>query len=132
MNKRMIAGLGALLLAGACQKNDDIAPDPAKVTMTVISPLPGQIFRSGDTVRLKATVRYPGQLHGYELLLTDSASGTVVHDLAQHVHADSFDIDGQWISAASQPASIKLSLIADIDHDGDQARQDFSFTVLPR
>jgi len=131
MKNLMIAGLGALLLLSACQKNNDIAPDPAKVSMTITSPLPGQVFRSGDTVRLKAMVRYPGQLHGYELMLTDSLSGIVVHDLAQHVHADSFDIEDQWICAASGPSVIRLSLIASIDHDGDQARQDFSFTVNP-
>lgn len=130
-NTLIAGGLGAVLLLGACQKNEAIEPDPAKVSMQISSPLPGQVYRSGDTVRLRAEVRYPGQLHGYELRLVDSATGTVVHDIARHTHADSFSVDAYWVSAAVRPATVKLILTASIDHESNEGRSEFSFYVRP-
>jgi hypothetical protein len=129
--KSIPAALASLMLLSACQKDGSIAADPARLTVTISSPAPRQIFRSGDTVLMAATLRYPSQLHGYELKLTDSATGTIVYDIARHVHSDRFTISERWISTASVPSVIRLTLTASIDHEGGTASEARTFTVLP-
>jgi hypothetical protein len=131
MNYRIAAGFVTLTLLCACQKKDDMAPDANKVVMNITSPRAGQTFRSGDTVFIKATVNYPGELHGYEVKVVDTTTGFIVYDVARHIHDDKFVIDDKWVSSASQPTTLKLSIIAEIDHSGDDARKDLSFQIVP-
>lgn len=130
MNQWMFAVVLPAVLITSCQKKDDTVPDVNKVAMSVASPQPGQTFHAGDTVFIQATVTYPGELHGYEVKITDS-SGMVVHDLAQHVHDDHFIINDKWVPAAGTAAALKLSITASIDHDGEDARKELDFVVKP-
>ena len=129
--KFMIPAALFVVLLSACQKKSDTAPDITQVQMTVSSPRAGQTFRAGDTVFINAVVAYPGELHGYEVKITDSASGQIVYDQAQHIHTDNFTISDKWITASGQSSSYKLSLITSIDHDGDDARKEVNFKIIP-
>ncbi len=131
MKKTISAGFAALLLFSACQKDDNVTPDPQQVSATILSPQAGQIFHSGDTVLIRARVSYPSELHGYEIKLSDSATDSVIYDIAQHTHADSFDISEVWVAGTSQARTVNLSLITIIDHDGATARKDVAFKLLP-
>lgn len=123
--------IAVLAPLSACQKDHSIDADPAKVDIRITSPLPGAGYRRGDTVYFKGRVSYPGQMHGYELKLADSATGMILHDDARHIHADNFELAGYWVADASQSTTVTLSLVANIDHDGGQGRREFSFNVRP-
>jgi hypothetical protein len=129
--KAIIAALLVCTTLAACQKTDGVTPDPAKVTISISSPLAGQIFHSGDTVYINANVTYPSELHGYEVKITDTNSGFIVYDDAEHIHDDHFTISDKWPCTTSLPLGLKLELIANIDHTGDEADKAISFVCTP-
>ncbi|MEO6832152.1 MAG: hypothetical protein ABI378_07185 [Chitinophagaceae bacterium] len=131
MNTRIICAIAIALSLSACQKSSDSAPDASKVAFTISSPMPGQSFRSGDTVSIQATVNYDNELHGYEVKIEDTASGFILYDDAQHVHNDHFVISDTWVANATQTTALKLSIIATVDHDGTTARKDLYFEMKP-
>lgn len=130
MNKIISAAL-VLIALSACQKKDDTTPDAGKVEMNITSPQPGQVFRNGDTVYINATVSYPSELHGYEVKIEDTATGITLYDDDQHVHTDHFVIADKWVGTSAQPATLKLTLITEIDHDGNEARKSLIFSLKP-
>jgi len=130
--KHIIASaVGMMLLLSACQKKDETVADASNVVTTITSPQSGQQFRSGDTVFIRANISYPSELHGYELKITDTATGAVLYDDDQHVHSDKIVIEDQWISAATKPLGLKLSIVTEIDHDGHEAEKEVTFGVIP-
>ncbi len=115
----------------SCQKKDNITPDATKVTMIITRPDSAQVFRSGDTVHINATVSYPSELHGYEVKIIDTTTGYILYDDAQHVHDDHFIISDTWVCSGTQPAVLKLELIAEVDHNGTDAIKTLFFNYLP-
>ncbi len=126
--------LSILLLAvtlTACQKKDTTTPDAAKVTISITAPVAAQTFHSGDTVHINATVSYPAELHGYEVKITDTLTGTILYDDAQHVHNDHFDISDTWVNTGTQATTLKLELTTEIDHNGTTAAKSIYLNYQP-
>lgn len=122
-----------LLLAGlySCQKKDNTPATPASVSINISSPASGALYRNGDTVFIDADVSYLSELHGYEIKITDTLSGFILYDDVQHVHDDHFSIHDKFVSTAAQATGLKLSVVAAIDHDGNNAEKDISFQYQP-
>lgn len=129
--KYIIYLLLAAAVLGGCQKKDNTTPDADNVTMTITAPAEGHVYRVGDTIYLAATVSYVGELHGYELKITDTATGTVLYDKASHIHSDRFDISEAWAMTSTTALGLKLELITEVDHNGTEARKSVSFAYLP-
>lgn len=120
--KFLIPLLAGCLFLGACQKASNDAPaNAANVSMTVRSPQPGTLYRTGDTLRVSADVTYPTELHGYEIDLTDSATGVSIWNVDAHVHDDHFSISEAWVDTLRRPATLLCTLTVEIDHDGHAA-----------
>lgn len=120
----------ACILA-SCQKKDTTIATPADVVISITSPAPAQIFRNGDTVHIAAAVSYPSELHGYELVISDSSSGDIYFDYAEHVHNDHFTIDQDWACSGSTAKTLQLKLTTEIDHDGNEADKIIYFKYQP-
>lgn len=118
-----------LLSVIGCQKKNDAAPDASKVNITINAPQNGQTFRGGDTVYINASVNYDGQLHGCEVKIVDTVSGFVLYDEAQHVHSDKFVIDDKWFNDLTSSVALKVSVIAYIDHNGNDVKQERNIYV---
>lgn len=133
--KKIILILSTIIVTGSmfssCQKSDNVAPDPSKVSIEISNPIVNQTFHNGDTVAINAQVNYVSELHGYEVKIIDTTSGFIVYDDAQHLHDDHFSIQDVWVCNATKTSVLKLELIADIDHDGTVAQKDILFTILP-
>lgn len=118
--KQSILFITIILFAISCQKKDSTTPDPSKVAISISSPTGGQVFHLGDTVNMKASVSYPSELHGYEMKVTDSATGLVLFDADEHVHNDHFDIEQSFTYSDTIAATLKLELSVEIDHNGNE------------
>ena len=118
--KQSILFIIITLFIFSCQKKDTTSPDPSKVAITISSPANGQIFHIGDTALLHATVSYPSELHGYEMKVTDSATGNVLFDADEHVHDDHFDISQSFVYADTVAATFRMELSVEIDHNGNE------------
>jgi hypothetical protein len=130
MQYKIILVMGALAL-GSCQKRDSTTPDASKVVFTITSPTIGHTYQNGDSVRIKASISYPSELHGYEVRVTDVATNTIVYDAAEHGHSDRFDIDKAWVINGAAGMELKLELMATIDHAGTVAEKSINFQYLP-
>jgi hypothetical protein len=111
--------IAALFITGicACQKNDT-PPANATVAITLNNPQDGQVFHTGDTVFVNADISYPGELHGYEVKITDTASGLIIYDNPLHVHDDHFTVQEQWINTSTKPLGLKLEMITALNDNG--------------
>jgi len=120
-----------LVLLCSCQKNDNKVADPSKVTISIIAPVDGQTYKSNDTVYINGKVSYPDLIHGFELMIIDTATGFVVYDDAQHVHTDHIDINDKWTTSVSKQATYKILVISSINHNGDTASKELYITIKP-
>lgn len=117
----------SLLLITGCQKKSNVTPDAANVSITLTSPQEAHTYAPGDTVHIVATVSYPSELHGYELKITDSATGNIAYDMAEHVHNDHFDIATSFVYSDTMAKTYQLSLSVEVDHNGTEAVKQVSF-----
>lgn len=122
--------LAITVLAACKQKNNNIV-DPAQVSIDIAAPLQGQTFSKGDTININASINYPTELHGYEVKITDTTTGFVVYDDAQHMHDNHFTIADKWVNASADSEGLKLQIIAEIDHDGNIAQKEVNFGYIP-
>jgi len=125
---------GIILLAMcviSCQKKDNTPATADQVQINIMSPNPGQMFQNGDSVHINAKVTFVTELHGYELKITDTSSGFIVYDDAEHVHDDHFDISDIWVNNVTQATALRLDLTAVVDHDGTVATKTLYLQTHP-
>jgi len=115
----------------SCQKKDNTAPDATKVVFNITSPAAGQIYHKGDSVHVKANITYTGELHGYEVKVTDTASGEILYDDAQQIHNDHFDITDAFSETGIKALGLKLTLTVKLDDNGDVATNTVNFLYQP-
>lgn len=131
MRAIIILAVTATITLYSCQKKDSTPADPAAVNISISSPTATDVFHTGDSIHINADVSYATELHGYEVKITDTASNMVLYDETQHIHDDHFTIRDIWVNTASQKASLKLSLIVAVDHDGNNVEKDLYFQYQP-
>jgi hypothetical protein len=115
----------------SCTKKQDGQANPGSVKMTIMFPLEGHTYHNGDTVKIAAAVTYDGVLHGYEVSVTDTATGTILFDYAEHVHQDSFLIEQYFILTGTEARAMKLNLRTEIDHNGVEATKQVLCQYVP-
>jgi hypothetical protein len=120
-----------ILFCCACQKKDNTTPDAGKVAITVTSPQQGMVYKSNDSVSITASVSYPAELHGYEVMITDTATGTILYDKAEHTHTDKFVINEKWACTVAKTTTMKFTLSTVVDHAGTVAKKELFFDVKP-
>ena len=114
----------------SCQKNNNtVSPDEVKITVN--SPLSGQTFYSGDSVYIKANVSYNAELHGCEVKITDTATGLILFDNAQHTHNSQFDINNSWAQPVTKATPLRVTITAYVDHNGTQVTTNIDIVVKP-
>lgn len=116
-----ILSIFTAIIFTACQKKDDTQPDLQKVVINLLSPTDAQTLHTGDTLHMDADVTYPSELHGYEIELSDSATGNVFFSDDEHVHSDHFSIRETWPDTLSQNTRLMLKITVEVDHDGHEA-----------
>lgn len=115
----------------SCQKKDTTIASPADADIIINTPTPLQTMHQGDTLNISASVSYPTELHGYEIVISDSATDEVYFDYAEHVHADHFDIAQTWTYNGVAAKTLCLKLTTEIDHDGTEASKKIYFKYQP-
>lgn len=107
----------------SCQKDNSTRPDASKVIFRIKDPLSGQAYSNGDTIFMQAEVQYSAAMHGYNVSLTDSASGAVFFQTGDHAHDSSFTINTYWVDTLTVAKTMRLEFQVAIDHDGNAAKQ---------
>lgn len=126
--KQLTIALLAITFA-SCQKKDN--EETTNVNITISAPTDGQVFKSGDTVQVSANGTANGELHGYETKITDTATGAVLYDDAQHTHTDKFTVSSKWAGTVTTARVMKVSVTAVVDHNGTEAKKEVYFKMEP-
>lgn len=104
-----------LFFAFACKKSDVVAPE-----IVVTSPQQNQVFTSGQTVMIKATVTDNEGLHMVHVIAIDNTGGHWVHS-EDHVDGKSFDVNKTFIIS---PGKIYTITIDATDHDENTTQKE--------
>ncbi len=115
----------------SCQKNNNATPQPDKIEIMISSPYEGQVFHKGDTMSINASGTYISMLHGYELKVTDKNTGKELFYKYEHVNKDNFTINTLWPDTLSNKADLLISLLVQIDHDGNERKKEINCTSQP-
>lgn len=129
--KRLSTTITILILALAClisckKKKHEGDPSPT-VNIDIIAPTEHAEYHKLDTVWMKVHISYDQDLHGYELHMLRLADTTEVFALDSDVHAKTFDIQKYWVNDGAVHSDMQLTVIANIDHNGNKATKTVDF-----
>jgi len=128
--KGSVAVLAIVLLA-SCQKKNNDTVNTSAVAITVQTPTEAQVYHNGDTVKVNAHVSYGSELHGYEVTIKDTVTGTVLFETEEHAHKDAFDISESWPASVTAVTNAVVSIVVSIDHNGTEAKKDVRIRIEP-
>lgn len=117
--KHLFPFLLLLALAG-CSKQDNTAPQ-----ITLLSPSDNEVFTSGQTVMVSASVQDDNDLHMIELSVTDQKTGNHVLHFEEHWDGKTYDLHQSFSAAAGGSYKIQVSAT---DHHDNLAKKEI--TVL--
>ncbi len=120
-----------LFTAIACQKKDEVAVQPDKVTIYITSPTSGQVVKSGAQLNITASISYISQMHGYIIRITDEETGETYYEREGHAHGDEITVNEQWINSVTTASNLSLEITAVIDHESNETKQYVAFKSQP-
>ncbi|MBX2906695.1 MAG: hypothetical protein KF744_11695 [Taibaiella sp.] len=131
MTIRSILAIATVAMIASCQKKSNDTIDPSKVMVSISNPIGNQSFHNGDTLQVNAHVSYTSELHGYEVKVVDTSTGTILFDYEEHVHMDVFDVDKRWPVAVSAATNAVVTIVVSIDHNGETATKEVGVRLDP-
>ena len=127
----LVVMIVTLAMSSCKKKKDTMQANVSAVTISVLSPVEGHIYSSGDTVYVKASIGYAGMLHGYEIRVTDTATDAVLFDVAEHSHSDSFVVDDYFVVSGTEEIVLLLDVRAEVEHGGEIAERQLYCVFRP-
>jgi len=109
-----------LLFAFACKKPDEIVPE-----ISVTSPQQNQVFSSGQTVTIRATVTDNEGLHMVHVIAVDNTGGHWVHS-EDHVDGKTFEVNKTFVTNLGKIYTITINAT---DHDENTATKEITVSA---
>jgi len=100
-----------------CNKSDVIPPE-----IVLLSPQQNQVFSSGQTVTIKATVTDNVGLHMVHVIAVDNTGGHWVHS-EDHVDGRSFQVNKTFVTNPGKTYTITIEAT---DHDDNTASKEIT------
>jgi len=112
---------------GACEYEPEI-----NAKITIDSPKSGTTYMEGDTVNIHVMIETEGEIHGYEVRLTNVSTGEDVLAHEAHEHDNSMiHYSESWVNNFSGHSDMALTVKVLIDHDGSEVSEKVSFHCHP-
>lgn len=116
-----------LVIISSCKKEASTKQD---ISIDIISPLPNQVFKFGDTVKVIANVNSTEELHGYSLIIKKLGGGQVKNNY-DHEHGTSLTINKFWVSNITTTTEMIADITVELDHDGSTTTKSVLFKCIP-
>lgn len=123
-----LIGISVLSVLPACRKDKTITGQPG-ATVVIESPLPGQEFRKGTNVTIRAKINGDVNLHGYEVFIVDRQSSDTVFKAGDHGHARQMQVNEVWIDTLSGASELTVYVKTEINHEGAVVMEDVSIST---
>jgi hypothetical protein len=104
-----------LVFVFGCKKHDEIAPE-----ISVTSPQQNQVFSSGQTVTIKATITDNEGLHMIHVIAVDNTGGHWVHS-EDHVDGKTFQVNKSFVTNPGKTYTITIDAT---DHNENAATKE--------
>ena len=112
---------------GTCEYEPEIT---AKITID--SPESGTTYMGGDTINMHVMIETQGEIHGYEVHLTNVSTGEEVLTYEAHEHDQSMiHYSESWVNNVSGHSDMSLVVTVLIDHDGNEVSESVNFHCHP-
>ncbi len=112
---------------GTCEYEPEIT---AKITID--NPEAGTTFMGGDTINIHAMIETQGEIHGYEVRLTNLSTNEEVLTYEAHEHDQSMiHYSEKWVNNVSGHSDMSLTVKVLIDHDGNEVSETVNFHCHP-
>ena len=126
MNKFLLA-IAALALLTSCEKDEnDQGPAPDPIDISISQPTDGAMVMPNDTLQISSTITALNGIHEYSISIYSLMMDSVVHSFSDHSHADTLQINEQWINTMPMHSDMMLRIYAE-DHNGAEARDSVAF-----
>lgn len=129
MNKLiLISVFSALALFSACEKHKEDANAP---NISILNPTEGQVFKNGDTVRIKGTVS-DEELHEMELSVIKSNDTTVYFKASPYVHEKaSYDLNEYFVVDKIADSTNAVLTVTAHDHHEHSTTKKVNLLLIP-
>lgn len=133
MKKFFVPALSLLLaVAGlafvACNKDND-HDHSNTATINILSPVEGQVVAAGATLIISAEASAPEELHGWEIILRNKATGVQIDNFDEHDHGTSFQVEQDWVANVPPGTEVELEFIVVVDHEDNTNSKKVNFQV---
>lgn len=132
MNKLSLTSLLIMLIIimSACQKKPNQSA-VQNVQLDILSPTNGAHLKSGDSLLINATASYNNILHGYEIMLVDTATKYLTYNYANHAHADDIRVKESVKLSVDKSTTYELKVLIQIDHAGNTIQKSVFIVCEP-
>ena len=125
----LISSLGL----AACKKdkssvtNDSTGEDHPTAVTTITSPSENDTIQGSFTVT--GTITGTGNLHGYQLTVTNTLNDSIIYQNEVHDHLADFTINQSVSHSFTTYTPLKLEVLTALDHDGHTSVKTVHFVV---
>lgn len=127
----IVAALLSIVTITSCQREEVIPVQQENLSINIILPTNGDIYKKGDDIPLKADIRYISQMHGYIIKITDKNSGALLYETEGHTHDDKISINQSWPNSVANSTDLEVRFIAVIDHDDNEKSKSVTISTRP-
>lgn len=111
-------------MLSSCRKEDDkktIEETEAEnvVTIQLNTNATSDTIAFGEELHITGTVLGTQEMHGYELVLKNMMTDSVLFKTSEHDHATSYTIHGHWMNNLQNTSGLHITLVVEKDHDGN-------------
>lgn len=112
-----------LLVSTACRKEEnkhkmDNSHSENEVTIQLSTNASNDTLEYGAELHINGSVVGTQELHGYQLVLKNMMTDSVLFETGEHDHANTYNIHGHWVNDLENTTGLHLTLTVEKDHDG--------------
>jgi hypothetical protein len=117
------------LLALSCAKEEVNQKDLKNTKISIIKPVENLEVLYGDTLQIDALITSDVSMHGYEIIIHDTASKTQKSIYDKHTHSKQLSINHKWVLSGETLGDKEIEVVAIIDHTGLKATAKRKFVL---
>jgi hypothetical protein len=99
--------------------------------ITITGPNEDSYIQHLDTLQIRGSIVSEMDLHGYQISIRRTDSDTEVFYYEDHYHGSNKNLNVDWICTVGESVELKLTVLAQLDHDGNMASSSVLFDCVP-
>jgi hypothetical protein len=111
----------------ACHKDENVT-----ATINLMEPIENDTIPFGTELHMHGTIVGTGELHGYSLTLKNLTNDSIVYSADNTTHQETYAFDEHWVNNVTDTSLIQVSVVVEVDHDGNKENKTVNLVCLPQ